>query len=77
MEIPKDQIRWKVGNYHVGTPEEEVREEIEALAELQVKRGVEGWKPAHIKRCGDYAVQCHRENIATYRAVMCGDRSEK
>lgn len=72
MDIPKQQIDHVVGNLHVSTSDEEVRERVETLARRQVEHKIEGWLPEHVKQCGDYAVKVHHENQELYLRVMRG-----
>lgn len=72
MEIPKQQIEHIVGNLHVSTSDEDVRERVESLARNRVEGGIEGWKVGHIKQCGDFAVETHHKNQELYLRVMRG-----
>lgn len=63
-EIPKGQIRWLVGQMHVSTTEEEIREDI-------LSRSVK-WPQEAREEAVKYALKCHRENQGLYHAVMTG-----
>ncbi len=65
MQIPKSQIRWIVGRFHVSTSDADIKAEIR-------KRCVRGWTEKDIVRAEIYAVKCHHEHQRLYRAVVSG-----
>lgn len=67
--VPTQQIEWIVSRLHVGTTDQEVRDEIARRA-----NGNGGWAVPLIRAAADYAVYCHRRNQKLYRFAMTGSR---
>jgi hypothetical protein len=65
-QVPKGEIDFIVGRYHVATPVEEVAENIRSRCQ---KAGV----PAAVtKACVAYAQKAHKRNLDLYQDVMMG-----
>jgi hypothetical protein len=60
--IPKSEIRYLVGTYHVGTPSVEIEERIHAMA-TKAK-----WPSAAVRAGVIYARKCHAQNVELYRS---------
>ncbi len=65
MQIPRSQINWIVGRFHVSTSDVDIKSEIR-------KRCVRGWTEKDIVRAEIYAVKCHHGNQRLYGAVVSG-----
>ena len=65
-EIPEHAIRMIVGNYHVGTPHEEIEQNIRRRCKKA------GASPELEDRCARFAREVHDKNRELYRAVMSG-----
>jgi hypothetical protein len=67
----KSQIDWLMGRVHVGTPDEEVRANIEKRCKKA------GFDAKLTRRCSDYAIKAHRKNQQMYSDVMSGSFGPK
>ena len=64
--VPKESIRWLVGNMSVGETDQTVRENIEAR--MRKANAPERL----VKAAGKFAVECHHKNQKLYTQVMSG-----
>jgi hypothetical protein len=69
--VPKGEIDWIVGNMHVGTPDEEVADDI---ARRCAKVGV---PKAVATACVRHALKTHQRNRDLYSDVMMGRTSRR
>lgn len=67
----KFEIDWLMGRVHVGTPDEEVRANIEKRCKKA------GFDAKLTRRCIDYAIKAHRKNQQDYTDVMTGNFGPK
>lgn len=70
-KVPKSQIDFIVGNIHVGTPDEEVADNIRRRCEKN------GFPAAVMKACVVYALKAHKRNRDLYNDVMMGRTSRR
>lgn len=70
-DVPRSQIDFIVGNFHVGTPDEEVAADIRERAESA------GWPKPVVTLAVNYAVKRHQANRGTYSDVMSGNIGRK
>jgi hypothetical protein len=60
--IPRSEIRWLVGEYHVDTPSAEIEERIRTMA-TKAK-----WPAAAVRAGVIYARKCHSANVELFRS---------
>jgi len=67
--LPKAQIDFVVGKYHVGTPDEEIAEDIRKRAKKMK------WPEGAVTAAVKYAIKRHHANGAVFTGVMSGSFS--
>lgn len=69
VRIPRGDLRLLMGRVHVGTPDNEIRQQIrERIANCIDAR----WTDELIEQAADFAVACHHENQGLYVRVTRG-----
>jgi len=68
--VPRNAISWLINRIHVGTPDEKI------IANLKERIANSPQASEYTQELIDqsvaYAIECHRQNQATYRAVQSG-----
>ena len=67
--VPQSAIRWLVGRFHVGVADSEIEADFRRRL---AKNAAKDWTAEQTEECIKFALTCHHENQALYRAVMSG-----
>jgi hypothetical protein len=67
VRVPRNDIRWLMGNRHVATPDSEIEAEIRCRVGNDPR-----FTPSLIRQSVAFALECHKRNRELFNHVMRG-----